>query len=257
MANNSLYPDILFHFTSSKTNLFSILDDTFRLSYASETLLGPATSKSFALPMVSFCDLRVTELKYHMTKYGNYGIGLTKDWANKMGLSPVLYLSRHAEIVDTLSRGIDDLYDILINHTEPAQEIKMRNAYNASFSTLHFVKNYQADLTRKNKLYRDFRFADEREWRYIPNLFVDRDLCVLNPSQIDTSAKKQFANTRINMHTLHFQPDDIKYLIIKDDREINELIRVIRNIKGPRFSSDIVDRLMTRILTSEQIHYDI
>jgi len=82
----SLYPDILFHFTT-KAGLFGILENTFSISYAREKIIGNRKSAQFAVPMVSFCDLRLSQLKDHMDKYGNFGIGLTKEWANRNGLN--------------------------------------------------------------------------------------------------------------------------------------------------------------------------
>lgn len=89
--HDSLYPDILFHFTK-KENLFKILESAFNVSYAREIIIGKSSEREFAIPMVSFCDLRLTELKSHMIKYGSYGIGLTKQWANANGLNPVMYI---------------------------------------------------------------------------------------------------------------------------------------------------------------------
>lgn len=77
---SSLYPDILFHFTS-RDGLYGILENSFKISYARERIVGKSKSTEFAVPMVSFCDLRLSELKDHMSKYGSYGIGLSKSWA--------------------------------------------------------------------------------------------------------------------------------------------------------------------------------
>ena len=84
-----LYPEILFHFTT-KESLYEILNSTFKVSYAREKIIGPKLKREFGVPMVSFCDLRLSELKAHINKYGNYGIGLTKEWANRNGLNPVM-----------------------------------------------------------------------------------------------------------------------------------------------------------------------
>ena len=60
--NTSLYPDILFHFTS-KVGLFKIIVETFKVSYARERIEGISSEKEFAVPMISFCDLKLSELK--------------------------------------------------------------------------------------------------------------------------------------------------------------------------------------------------
>ena len=55
---------------------------------------------------------------------------------------------------------------------------------------------------------------------------------------------------------LHFQPDDIKYLIVERDNDINPLIAHLK-IAKVGFPNDMVDRLSSRILTYEQIEKDV
>ena len=78
--NNSLHPEILFHFTS-KDALYGILKETFKVYYSLERISGKSKPLEFGVPMVSFCDLKLSELKTHIENYGKYGIGLTKEWA--------------------------------------------------------------------------------------------------------------------------------------------------------------------------------
>lgn len=84
ISPNGPYPDILFHFTSG-SGLRGILKEGFQPSYALEKIVAQSQERNFAVPMVSFCDLRLSELPFHMKKYGRFGIGLTKVWAKKMG----------------------------------------------------------------------------------------------------------------------------------------------------------------------------
>ena len=81
----SLYPTTLFHLTN-KDALYSILRETFNVSYAREKIIGPKNYREFAVPMVSFFDLKLSELK-HFLNYGKFGIGLAKEWANERGLT--------------------------------------------------------------------------------------------------------------------------------------------------------------------------
>ncbi len=84
----ALHPSILFHFTKSFDNLKAILLEAFKPSYANETIRGKKKDgsefvKEFAVPIASFCDLRVSELQEHIENYGSFGIGLTKEWASE------------------------------------------------------------------------------------------------------------------------------------------------------------------------------
>ena len=216
-SNTSLYPDILFHFTNGRTNLFDILDSHFKVSYAREKVEGSETKREFAVPMVSFCDLKLSELKTHMGKYGNFGIGLTKEWANRNGLNPVMY-----------------------------------------------IKNYEGTLTREGETTEKFRFADEREWRYVPPITEQGIPPFVAKSNIDSPTKKSKYNNLAQDIRLKFEPNDIKYLIVESDSDINHLISHLKVEKlkkdadlNKHYDSEILDRLSSRILTSEQIYRDM
>ena len=67
MTKNSLYPSTLFHFTEKKW-LFEILKSNFRVSYARERICAPNNERTLAVPMVSFCDIKLAEIKYFIQK---------------------------------------------------------------------------------------------------------------------------------------------------------------------------------------------
>jgi len=252
----SLYPDILFHFTD-KESLYNILESTFRISYAREKINGPNEYRAFAVPMVSFCDLKLSEIKNHMKKYGQFGIGLTKEWANRNGLNPVLYMNRNAQIVDDLLSGLSGVY-MHMNKLINEDEIQDLNAsYVNIMNTYRYIKNYEGELIRNGKLVEDnFRFADEREWRYVPPLKTKGVNPFVAISKIKSKKQKNLYNDKVQHIRLHFQPDDIKYLIVQNDADIGHLINHLSLVKG-RFNHDTRNRLASRILTSEQINMDI
>lgn len=252
---SSLYPDILFHFTS-KEGLEGILKDTFSVSYAREKIVGKGKSTEFAVPMVSFCDLRVSELKEHMGKYGSYGIGLTKEWANKQGLNPVFYVSKHSPYAGDFIKAIEDLYSQVNDTNKIDETFAAENTYMNILNTYRYIKNYEGKLTRSNgKTTRNYRFADEREWRYIPPL-DSTDFPFVSVDKIPTAEEKKQFNQLVSHIKLSFQPEDIKYLIIESDDEIIDLIHHLENVKG-RFDDQTRRRLASRILTAEQINSDI
>ncbi|WP_404936385.1 abortive infection system antitoxin AbiGi family protein [Pseudoalteromonas sp. SG43-7] len=111
-----------------------------------------------------------------------------------------------------------------------------------------------------------YRFADEREWRYVPPLDNSSlSLSINNSSSIapfvpissiKTEKQKRELNSSISHIGLHFEPEDIRYLIVERDDEISELITHLEEVKG-RFNQQTRDRLKSRILTAEQINLDI
>ena len=90
---------VLFHFTTSMVYLKSILKNGFFPHYCPEYRLDPddkaEASKGcrplHAAPLVSFCDLPLSLIRNHLKEYGNYGIGLKKNWGLRNGVTPVMY----------------------------------------------------------------------------------------------------------------------------------------------------------------------
>lgn len=252
----SLYPDILFHFTN-KESLYKILESTFKVSYAREKIIGPSNDREFAVPMVSFCDLKLSELKIFIQNYGTFGIGLTKEWANRNGLSPVMYINRHCDLMDNLITGLNGVYSHLNKINDLDQFNKLNKSYLNIMNTYRYIKNYEGELIRKGSLVNEnYRFADEREWRYVPSLQNEGILPFVSISKISTAEQKREFNRKVSHLRLQFQPDDIKYLIVERDSDITNLIHHLESVKG-RFDRDTRSRLASRILTAEQINRDI
>lgn len=252
----SLYPTTLFHFTT-KQSLYEILRTTFKVSYAREKIIGPTDFREFAAPMVSFCDLKLSELK-HFLSYGKFGIGLTKDWANRNGLTPVMYINRHSDLMDRLIKGINGVYNHLGLAVENKKELEnLYEAYLNVMNTYRYIKNYDGELWRKGKLRnKNYRFADEREWRFVPTFDMEVESPLVGIDRIRTSQQKSAFNRKIEHIRLSFQPDDIKYLVVERDADIGELITTLHQAKH-RFDEETRNRLASRILTVEQIVNDI
>jgi hypothetical protein len=87
----ALSSNSLFHFTY-KNALLRILKEQFKVKYCFEIIYTHEIPFEFGIPMVSFCDIPLSEVKEHMNKYGSYGIGMNMKWAKNNGLNPVLYI---------------------------------------------------------------------------------------------------------------------------------------------------------------------
>lgn len=250
-VQESLHPEILFHFTK-KEALKSILEHTFSVSYAREVLYSMTQKREYAIPMVSFCDLRLSELKAHMNKYGTYGIGLSKEWANRKGLNPVLYVSKYSNFTDGFINGVTKLHNQL-RQVKPSDQAQMDQAFENILNTYRFLKNYESEITRDNYTFTQ-RHADEREWRFVPELSNTIDYPILPISKLKRD--KASMNNLISDIKLSFEPDDIRYLIINDEAEISEFISHLNDVKG-KYSQDTIQKLVSRILTANQIKMDV
>lgn len=250
------YPNILFHFTG-KDALYGILQSNFKLSYAREIILTEHEKMEFAVPMVSFCDLRLSELPKHIADYKPFGIGLSKEWAIRSGLNPVFYVNREAQVVNDLKAGIDVLYGLAFQQDDANEGFRIHQSVTFLMNTYRFIKNYEGTLIREGEPDRpNFRFADEREWRYVPNI-LEQGFPAFWYVQNDWSKrKKRELNGHVSGHRLHFTPDDIKYLVVERDADILPLVDHLRTVKA-KYTTDAINRLTTRILTAEQIKNDV
>ncbi|MCH7519938.1 MAG: hypothetical protein IH964_13060, partial [Candidatus Dadabacteria bacterium] len=104
----------LFHFTPTFDYLKGILKDEFIPGYSLEklTLVGGHIFE-FGIPMVSFCDIPLSNIANHTEKYGNYAIGMSKEWAREKRLNPIMYLRDDSD----LSKQIWTLGDEIFSDT--------------------------------------------------------------------------------------------------------------------------------------------
>jgi len=259
-----LSPDSLFHFTPSLRNLLGILDNTFYPRYCWEpfelTDNDKQPSAKDAFPMVCFCDITLFQLMKHIETYGKYGLGMTKEWGIRKGLNPVIYFNKNSSMANRLSVVINGL----VRDTSPtAQAFREITLYIKPYEGILHARDWDeiADRARYVIDPINVRFYDEHEWRYVP----DRN--VMSRNKIESSVPEAIyrqpgnladANKKLETDEtrLSFDADDIKYIIIEEERQINEMIRKLRRIKGSRYDRDTVDRLASRIITVKQIESD-
>jgi hypothetical protein len=238
----AISPSSIIHFTNKKESLIGILRNNFKLSYCKEKIILKDQVYNFGVPMVSFCDIPLSQIKEHISKYGSYGIGLKKEWAIKKRLNPVLYV----DVNSNLSESYIELFGKYLIEPDISTE-SATSSEKAIVDIFRYTKNYQADLERNGETKENYRFSDEREWRYVLDLSeTEKYVCSHDEcNKIDLSE-----------YLLTFEPEDIQYIIIKDEEEISEFLQVLRNAKGNKYSLHDVERLMTRIITVEQINND-
>lgn len=243
----ALSSNSVIHFTDKKESLFGILKNNFKLFFCREDIILGGEKWSYYVPMVSFCDIPMSEIKDHIRKYGSYGIGLTKEWALKNGLNPVLYVAPDSDLSKSYKIAIEHFLEDYPDNCSNEKEKK------SLLNVLRYMKNYEGPLERKGQKIDKYRFSDEREWRHIPLASSNKQMIVVD----DFFEKNIKTYSEIYKHNrLKFEPNDINYVIIKDDSEIKDVVHYFRSIKGDKYSLNEIERLATRILTAEQINGD-
>ncbi len=262
--------DNLFHFTTSLKNLESILTKKFQLSYCKESFTTMDEIQSYYFPMVTFCDIPLSLAKDHIKKYGSYAIGLAKEWGIKHRLNPVIYVEKGSIIANDLKETLDFLNFVLdeIGKVVDATESEKRPAFkglidniekvaHSNFNILRYLKNYEGDLTRNNKIIKNYRFYNEREWRFVPAWADKRVKSYLNEKEYKKyRGNKSSTKPLIETITLKFNASDIKYLIVKSNTDIPKLIRFIKSANELTNNPNEADVLATKIMTIDQLNRD-
>ncbi|HCM9442210.1 TPA: hypothetical protein N5N39_004698 [Enterobacter cloacae subsp. cloacae] len=258
----SLYPSTVFHFTEEYSTLIKILSDRcFKASYAAEKIIGIESERNFGIPMVSFCDIRLSQLNEHTSKYGHFGIGLKKDWALECGMNPVNYLNQNCSMFSYFNARMQQM-------SKELKKIRTENGYNSSIyirnrrkyrdliNVLRYMKNYEAPLYRKGVLVdKNYRFANENEWRYVPDIRTD-----IIPIKIIKKSEnlnwKDLANERLWQHkesNLLFDYNDIKYIFVPDDQAAIDLIKHFSTGNNGHYGP----LLTSKIFISKQVFDDL
>ena len=242
-----LSSNTLLHLTKEKSALLGILEESFKVFFCRETFEMNNQTLTARIPMVSFCDIPLSEVKNHIESYGHYGIGLTKAWATRQRLNPVLYLEPNSLLATSVNGALQKLI------ADDASESLSEAQYDLA-DMIRYIKNYEGVLNRKDGTRRIYRFSDEREWRYVP---PRSDYPALLETDETYAADPPKADAALSSLRLTFEPEDIKYIIIRDDSEISEFLHHLRTAKGRKYSHYEIERLTTRLLTTEQILGDV
>ena len=234
--------NLIIHYTSSLAILMAILDEGFKIKYCNEELRLGIGSSNTAHPMVSFCDIPLSNSQNHFNAYGEYGIGLTKEWASKNKINPVLYIDRHSLIAEII-------HELIKSNMQEARIHRIKSC----------AKNYSGAMNKGNMpdSISEYRFYDEREWRFIPcredKEFTKCKSAISLKTEIYLENKDKY-NEQVSGYRLRFEPNDISYIIVKSTKEVPALINFLR--KNYTCTGDQLDILLSKVCTTEQIQSD-
>ncbi|HMJ46667.1 MAG TPA: abortive infection system antitoxin AbiGi family protein [Ferruginibacter sp.] len=243
----SISTNSIIHYTNTLDKLKSIIKEGFRIKYCVEKLLSKKRSYGNAHPMISFCDIPLSDSVRHFDLYGNYGIGISKEWAKKYGINPVLY-------IDTDSR-IGDALDNMQEKFEKAKDVIPPEAFNVILMTKCFSKNYKGPLKRGKINIPDYKFYDEREWRFVPTREDIQNEKISIMADVYEKDKDLYNNKLAN-YRYTFNHDDISYLIVKSTDEIPDMIEFLRNTFYKTLKISELDILLSKVCSTEQIIED-
>ncbi len=248
----------LFHFTRSVENLVGILRNEFRVSLSVENFehivqhLPPNSDvmPECGIPIVCFCDIPLSQVERHMKTYGDYGLGLTKAWGMKKGVSPLLYTHPNSPAPFSSADHITLITSLGLDQAPDDQKALALKA--GLF--VYLQKPYEGFLERSPGHKEKVRFYDEREWRYIPSEI--ESIPAISPEELADPIKSKPVRDQVNrIPPLSFEPDDINYIVVAKDAEVLPMIRAVRSIKG-KYDEGTVDFLTSKIISAERIRED-
>lgn len=240
----------IIHFTSEISFLKGILKSGFKIKYCSEKLILSSDTNQYknsfvAHPMVCFCDIPIKSSLEHVKMYGSYGIGLSKDWANKKGINPVLYINKDSMIAKNISMLLTKRRTKKLDNETNKDIIRIKA----------FSKNYSGKLFKNGKLIdNEYRFYDEREWRLIPEKEKLGKVSISINNSTYLKDKNKY-NAKLDNCFIDFSHTDITYIIVSKTSEIPDIVsylEVIYKHVDPKEKNILI----SKIISIEQIQND-
>lgn len=239
----------LFHFTKSRETLKRILKNGLWPHYCLEDVgwLGYDAHDYVAYPMVCFCDIPLSRISDHVNFYGEFGIGFTRQWAEANGLNPVLYVAGE----NNVSLSFRELNEHAHKHVENEQieESKVILRY-----LLAHAKPAQGTMVVDGKPVEKL-FYQESEWRCVPKNKAIK--AYLLKSNFEDVANLEAANELTKEHcVIEFGPNDIRYLFVRSDADIPDIINFIQ-AELDQYPGVDQKILMSRVVSLESLSADL
>ena len=250
----------LFHYTYSIDNLLGILKDGFKIKYSLEKLglfdnEENNLTDEFAIPMICFCDIPLNLVKQHISVYGNFAIGLKKEWGEKQAICPIIYLPKYGEtkvLLENAVRNINknnnkirEIKNSLTNINQEMTMIDVINFYDDFIDFTMYVKPYIGNFERKTIGFNDpnYKFYDEREWRYKPN----KRLCQSYMSKETFLSFSSSEERDKYLKVISFEKEDITDIVVPNENIENVRNEIKKIAKFKDMDPNIIDSIENRI----------
>lgn len=230
----------LFHYTSINS-LKRLLKEGIKPNFCKEDFSPEGSEFIVAIPMVSFCDIPLTRTYEFTSRYGNHAIGLSKEWAKKNKINPILYINNE-DIISSLQL---ELY-----------------SQKTSLNLLGYAKKYTGLNPKKNVMQCNY---EENEWRYI--IKEDEGSGIKWKWSHDEyklwrgKGTKPVPEEAFEQRKLKFEVDDITHIIVEFERQIPDFIKSIEQMdKIGGYDTKLTENqkkiIYSKIISMEKIKND-
>lgn len=246
-------------------------------NYCREDLSYFDRTVNVGVPMISFCDIPLTRTSMFKARYGDYAIGLSKEWALKKQINPILYVNDERILV---SLGfLRSYYQMLDNEvkerggSETSMSFKAfdqkavdgikifinrNNAKDAVYSLMGYMKRYVS----KGPDGSDQSNYIENEWRYVvTGEGVDWKWSLDEYKKWRGKGDKPEPSDALKAQKLTFNVEDITHIIVKTESEVHHFIDAFLGMKNfggleGMLANDDRKLLLTKIISQEKIEKD-
>lgn len=196
--------------------------------------LGLGEIKTICFPMTCFCDILFSKVSIHMSRYGEYGIGLDKQAVLKhYRIQPIHYMNERSPLSDDFRKAFLTFY----NSSEKVAE-KDEILLDYLISTLMYMKPIWGQEKNKDGNLEICVYQDECEWRYIPSDHFPEELgSIILPQSRTTERARELYSEALKKHRecwLRFDWDDVRYLIVPDEEAASNTIHTIEGLELPK-----------------------
>ena len=232
-----LSSNVLWHQTK-KQGLMNILKTKkLYFSYCLEDILASERMKGIAFPMVSLCDLPLSEFGAGKWAYGNYALGFSRKWGMEKGFNPVCYCLNDSEFFTSQVGNLGEAFK--------SGNVELIEKALYPFAYMKFV---EGPLWKKR--YANYRFYDEKEIRLVPTAEDIADYsCFLDDINYEKYKNTHKGSSALGTCGVSFEYSDLKYVIVESDQN--------RKVVQGFFQKQHVDYSYITILTKSQILEDI
>ena len=210
--------------------------------------LGIEGLDKICFPMTCFCDIPLSKVSSHMSRYGEYGIGLDKNEMLRFHrIQPVHYINSRSPLMDDFKEAFRTYYQ-----TDKKPSVREEKLLDYLLSTLFFMKPIWEQDIAQDGLVEHYIYQDECEWRFIPSDHFPKELhLVLLPYETSEKGKNEYSEVLAKHKEcwLHFEWPEVRYIIVPDESAAKRTISTIRSLD---IDDDEMDILISKIEISKK-----
>lgn len=273
----------LFRFSKDFESLQKVLKNGIYPNYCEEDLSFDNEMFVIGIPMISFCDIPITLLDEHTSRYGVYGIGLSKEWGINNGVTPIMYIANNAvlrsahyhimndfkltEIVNSQEFKDKMLRETVLNGLPLDMYAKRLNAqleHDVNTYIVGYMKKYKGEYKGKpinNYVENEWRFivpdTKDTKWMWSKDAYDEWRFPKGKPNDVP----KPKPTDSLTKYKLTFTPNDVKYILVKNLEFKKRTIEYIKTLKtfgdkDYKLTEEEIWDLTTKIITIEQVKED-